>query len=106
MDHRRNGAMAVHQCPKIKAPSSDRALDRLHTRALKPALVSIPDACKYMGGVSRAKFYTDVLPQLATVHLGTRHLVVVSSMDSLIVKLLGKDAAVGNIAPHHQSRAV
>jgi len=54
------------------------------TAPLKPALVSIRDACKYMGGVSRAKFYSNVLPQLETVHLGTRHFVVVASMDRFI----------------------
>jgi hypothetical protein len=55
--------------------------------ALKPALASIPNACKYMGNVSRAKFYADVLPFLETVHIGSRHFVVVESMDRLIAKL-------------------
>jgi hypothetical protein len=53
----------------------------------RPALLSIPAACRYMGDVSRAKFYADVLPQLETVHIGTRHFVVVASMDRLIAKL-------------------
>jgi hypothetical protein len=52
--------------------------------ALKPALTSITAACDYMGGVSRAKFYADVLPLLETVKLGTRNFVVVESMDRLI----------------------
>jgi hypothetical protein len=51
---------------------------------LKPALSSINDACRYMGGVSRAKFYADLLPRLETVKLGGRNLVVVASMDRLI----------------------
>jgi hypothetical protein len=51
---------------------------------LKPALASIPNACNYMGGVSRAKFYADILPLLETVHFGKRHFVVVESMDRLI----------------------
>jgi hypothetical protein len=51
---------------------------------LKPALASIRDACAYMGGVSRAKFYVDILPQLDTVKLGKRNFVVVASMDRLI----------------------
>jgi hypothetical protein len=51
---------------------------------LKPALASIQDSCSYMGGVSRAKFYADVLPKLETVKLGRRNFVVVSSMDRLI----------------------
>jgi hypothetical protein len=76
--------MAVQQCPK---PSGDRALHEPHIGALKPALASIPDACKYMGGVSRAKFYADLLPHLNTVHIGSRHFVVVKSMDRLIAKL-------------------
>jgi hypothetical protein len=40
-----------------------------------------------MGDVSRAKFYADLLPQLETVHIGSRHFVVVESMDRLIAKL-------------------
>jgi hypothetical protein len=67
------------------------------TAPLKPALVSIRDACKYMGGVSRAKFYSDVLPQLETVHLGTRHFVVVASMDRFIADQ--KQTVSGNENP-------
>jgi len=51
---------------------------------LKPALASIMDACSYMGGISRAKFYADILPTLETVKLGRRNFVVVASMDALI----------------------
>jgi hypothetical protein len=51
---------------------------------LKPALASIKAACDYMGGISRAKFYADVLPLLETVKFGNRNLVVVASMDRLI----------------------
>ena len=54
------------------------------TEPLKPALASIRDSCNYLGGVSRAKFYADILPKLNTVHLGARHLVIVASMDRLI----------------------
>jgi hypothetical protein len=75
------------------------ALDDLHADALKPALVSIPNACKYMGNVSRAKFYSGVLPQLETVYVGTRRFVVVASMDRLIAKLLGKDVSAQNGLP-------
>jgi hypothetical protein len=57
---------------------------------LKPALASIRDACTYLGGVSRAKFYSDILPQLDTVHLGTRHFIVIASMDRLIASRVGK----------------
>ncbi len=52
--------------------------------SLKPALASIRSACAYMGGVSRAKFYADILPLLETVKLGSRNFVVVASMDRLI----------------------
>ncbi len=52
--------------------------------ALKPALVSINVCCEYMGGISRSKFYTDVLPLLETVKLGGRNLIVVASIDRLI----------------------
>ena len=51
---------------------------------LKPALASIKASCDYMGGVSRAKFYADVLPLLETLKLGSRNFVVVASMDRLI----------------------
>ena len=51
---------------------------------LKPALASIKTSCAYMGGVSRSKFYADLLPQLETVKLGGRNFVVVASMDRLI----------------------
>lgn len=52
--------------------------------SLKPALASIKASCEYMGGVSRAKFYADILPLLETVNLGSRKFVVVASMDRLI----------------------
>jgi hypothetical protein len=52
--------------------------------ALKPALASIPNAIKYCGGISRSKFYSDILPLLQTVNFGARRFVVVSSMDRLI----------------------
>jgi hypothetical protein len=64
------------------------------TQPLKPALASIRDSCKYMGDVSRAKFYADILPLLETVHFGTRHFVVVASMDRLIASSLDKGSKV------------
>ena len=78
MDHR-NRAMVMRAFynPNISH-------NELRTDALRPALASIPDACKYLGDVSRAKFYADVLPLLETVHIGSRHFVVVASMDRLI----------------------
>jgi len=51
---------------------------------LKPVLASVKDACRYLGGISRAKFYADILPILETIKLGNRRLIVVASMDRLI----------------------
>jgi hypothetical protein len=50
---------------------------------LKPALASINESCKYMG-ISRAKFYADILPHVDSMYFGKRHLVVIASMDRLI----------------------
>jgi hypothetical protein len=68
-------------CAKIHAAYDE---PRNHAGHLRPALASIQASCAYMGGVSRAKFYADILPQLDTVKLGKRNLVVVASMDRLI----------------------
>ncbi len=68
-----NGAMVMQAEAEVKT-----------TERLKPPLASIPEACKYLGGVSRAKFYADILPKLDTIHLGARHFVVVASMDVFI----------------------
>jgi hypothetical protein len=65
---------------ETKAPASP---------APKPALMSIPDAVRYCGGLGRSTFYKDILPRLKTVRVGTRRLVVVESMDRLIDELQG-----------------
>ena len=52
---------------------------------LRPALASIPEACRYLGDPSRAKFYADILPRLDVVKLGARTMVTVESLDRLIV---------------------
>jgi hypothetical protein len=70
------------------------------TGGLRPALVSILGACKYMGGVSRAKFYEDLLPHLETVHIGSRHFVVVESMD----RLIAESKVVLDETPHRRGR--
>jgi hypothetical protein len=62
---------------------------------LKPALASIPDACQYMGRISRSKFYEEVLPNLESFYIGARHLVVVASMD----RLIAARASIFNIPP-------
>jgi hypothetical protein len=59
-------------------------------RGLKPALASIKESCRYMGNVSRAKFYADILPLLESIYFGKRHLVVVASMDKFIAANFGK----------------
>jgi hypothetical protein len=74
-------AMAVKGQPKMDKKA-------LAATPLKPALASIRDSCEYMGKVSRAKFYADVLPELDTIHIGARHFVVVASMDRLIAARL------------------
>jgi hypothetical protein len=51
---------------------------------LKPALASIKASCEYMGGVSRSKFYADLLPRLETVKLGSRTFITIASLDRLI----------------------
>lgn len=51
---------------------------------LRPALASVPEACRYLGDPSRAKFYADILPLLDVVKLGTRTMVTVESLDRLI----------------------
>ena len=61
--------------------NTDQAVENI---GLKPALASINESCRYLGGISRAKFYADVLPFLDSVHIGKRHLVIVDSMDRLI----------------------
>jgi hypothetical protein len=52
--------------------------------SLKPALISIRDACIYLGGVSRSKFYNDILPLLDTVKIGKRNFVTTDSLDRMI----------------------
>ena len=51
---------------------------------LRPALASIPSAIDYLGGPSRAKFYSDLLPRLDIVRFGGRTFVTFESLDRLI----------------------
>jgi hypothetical protein len=67
----RSGETSIAQVPQAAAQ-------------LKPALASITESCRYLGGVSRSKFYADILPQLETVKLGNRNFVVLASLDRLI----------------------
>jgi hypothetical protein len=54
---------------------------------LRPALTDITGARRYLGGVSRAKLYADLMPRLDIVRIGTRTLIVVESLDRLIGEL-------------------
>jgi hypothetical protein len=60
---------------------------------LKPALTDIPGACGYLGNISRAKLYADILPELDVVRFGSRTLVTVESLDRLIAA--NRKAAAG-----------
>jgi hypothetical protein len=51
---------------------------------LKPALTDIPGACAYLGNLSRAKLYADILPELDVIRFGSRTLVTIASLDRLI----------------------
>ena len=51
---------------------------------LQPALTDIPSAIDYLGGLSRSKFYADLLPHLDVVRFGARTFVTIESLDRLI----------------------
>ncbi len=68
---------------KVGAPAAYPELSE-SVPSLKPALASINAARAYMGGLSRSKFYADILPLLDTVKFGNRNFVIVMSMDRLI----------------------
>jgi hypothetical protein len=51
---------------------------------LRPALADISGACRYLGGIGRSKFYSNVMPDLDVVHIGARTFVTVDSLDRLI----------------------
>jgi hypothetical protein len=51
---------------------------------LKPALVSIPDAREYLGGIGNSKFYQDILPEVEAVRIGRRTFILLESLDRLI----------------------
>jgi hypothetical protein len=73
------GVIGHNREPPLKSESSHKP-----AYALRPALVSIPAACQYLGGISRSKFYADILPLLETVKIDNRHLVVVAALDAFI----------------------
>ena len=51
--------------------------------SLQPALASIPEAGRYLGGLSRSRLY-ELLPHLEVVKFGARTLVTIGSLDRLI----------------------
>src|SRR5215469_16844895 len=85
--------------PRTEGATGAYELSHEPVTPLKPALASIKAACDYMGGVSRAKFYADLLPLLETVKLGARNLVVVESMDRLIEARRSRGVCNGEGSP-------
>ena len=51
---------------------------------VRPALASIPNACRYLGDLSRSKFYADILPRLDVVKLGNRTFATLESLDRVV----------------------
>ena len=62
------------------------------TRRQRPALIGIGEAADYLG-IARSTFYARFLPDLETVRIGKRRMVVMESLDELIEKLRDRDAA-------------
>jgi hypothetical protein len=54
---------------------------------LRPALTDVPGACRYLGDIGRSTFYADLMPRLDVVHIGTRTLIIVASLDRLVEEL-------------------
>jgi hypothetical protein len=50
---------------------------------LRPALANIPNACQYLGNLSRSRLY-ELLPTLDVVRIGARTFVTIDSLDRLI----------------------
>jgi hypothetical protein len=58
---------------------------------IKPAAMPIwPDACRYVGGISRAMFYKSVKPFVDFVEIGTRQLPTIESLDRFVEKNTAK----------------
>lgn len=77
--------MVTKRCPADgSACRQPEALPSIAVASLRPALASIPGACRYLGDPSRAKFYADLLPELDVVKLGARTFVTIESLDRLV----------------------
>ena len=68
---------------------------------LKPALISINDLCKYLGGMSRAKIYTDIIPHLEMIKIGGRNLATVESADAFIASQVPMTKSPNHHQPNH-----
>lgn len=53
---------------------------------LLPALVSVNDACKYLGCISRANLYGRLKGRLEWVRIGGRSMITVSSLNALVAE--------------------
>jgi hypothetical protein len=63
-----------------------------HRHRQRPALIGIGAAADYLG-IARSTFYARFLPDLETVRIGKRRMVVMASLDELVEKLRDRDAA-------------
>jgi len=68
----------------------------IRVSTLRPALVSVEDARKYLGNISRAKLYEMIgAGDVRTAKIGGRRMVAVASMDAFIAANM---AAPGDVA--------
>jgi hypothetical protein len=65
---------------------------------LRPLLISVNEAADYVN-YSRSGFYKSILPQLETVTLGKRRLVVMASLDAFVERLRTGQASAESAAP-------
>lgn len=72
---------------------AERRAQKHAERRLRPALISISEAADHIG-VARSTFYKDFLPDLETVRIGKRRLVVMESLDRLVAQLRGRELPV------------
>jgi hypothetical protein len=73
------------------------------TEPFQPALMSVADAQRYLGGVSRTQLYVSYLPRLETVKLGSRRMITTASLDALIAAAMQEQAEAE--AKREQARA-
>ena len=80
--------LSINAAPHESRNRAERRAQARNQRRLRPRFVSIAEACEYLG-VSRAKFYADLLPRVKTCRVGRRNLVDLDSLDELGDELLG-----------------